>query len=282
ERVARRDPVNIYHKMTVKELISLNPDFNWTRYFAEMQTPQFDQLNIAVPTFFRQLEEQLVLTSLDRWKIYLRWHLVHAKAPVLPDAFVEENFNFYGRTLTGAKELRPRWKRCVQMADEQLGDALGKAYVERTFGAEGKDRTLRMVQAIEKAMGEEMQQLDWMTPETKKQALVKLHAVTNKIGYPDKWRDSSSVKIERDDAYANVARATEFEVHRQVAKIGKPTDREEWEMTTPTVNAYYQPLLNSINFPAGILQPPFFDKRADEATNFGAAGAVVGHELTHG
>jgi endothelin-converting enzyme/putative endopeptidase len=282
DRVARREPTNIYHKMTVKELISLNPDFAWPRYFEDMQTPEFDQLNIAVPNFFRTLEEQLVLVPLDRWKVYLTWHLLHAEAGLLPDAFVEENFNFYGRTLTGAKELRPRWKRCVQMVDGSLGDALGKLYVERTFGAEGKERTLHIVKAIEKAMGEDIEKLSWMTPETKKQALVKLHAVTNKIGYPDKWRDYSSVRITRDDALGNARRANEYETRREVAKIGKPVDRSEWEMTPPTVNAYYQPLLNSINFPAGILQPPFFDKRADESANFGSAGAIIGHELTHG
>jgi endothelin-converting enzyme/putative endopeptidase len=282
ERVARRDPVQVYHKMTKQELISLNPDFAWPRYFEGVATPEFDRLNVAVPNFFRRLEELLVLNSLDKWKVYLTWHLLHAEARFLPDPFVDENFNFYGKVLTGAKELRARWKRCVSYADEQLGDALGKVYVERTFGADGKQRTLRMVEAIEKAMGEDLRQLTWMTPATKKQALVKLHAVTNKIGYPEKWRDYSAVKIARDDALGNAARADQFEFHRQVEKIGKPVDRSEWGMSPPTVNAYYRPTLNSINFPAGILQPPFFDKRMDEAVNFGGIGAVIGHELTHG
>jgi putative endopeptidase len=282
DRVARRDPVKIYHKMTKQELVSLNPDIAWPRYFESVEAPEFDQLNVAEPNFFRRLEELLVITSLDKWKVYLTWHLAHSKAGLLPRAFVEENFNFYGRILTGAKELRPRWKRCVSFVDAALGDALGKHYVEQTFGREGKERTLKMVEAIEKAMGEDIERLTWMTAETKKQALIKLHAVANKIGYPEKWRDYSSVRIARDDALGNAARAAEFEFKRQVDKIGRPVDRSEWEMSPPTVNAYYQPTTNSINFPAGILQPPFFDKRADEATNLGAIGAVIGHELTHG
>jgi endothelin-converting enzyme/putative endopeptidase len=282
DRVARREPANIYHKMTPLELISLNPDFAWQRYFEGLETPAFDRLNITVPNFFRRLEELLVLNSLDRWKVYLAWHLLHAEARLLPDAFGEENFNFYGRTLTGAKALSPRWKRCVALADEHLGDALGQQFVERTFGADGKERTLRMVKAIEKAMGEDIESLGWMTPDTKKQALIKLHAVVNKIGYPEKWRDYSSVGIARDDAFGNAARADEFEIKRRLARIGKETDPTEWGMTPPTVNAYYSPLRNSINFPAGILQPPFFDRQADEATNFGAIGSVIAHELTHG
>ena len=282
DRVARRDPVKVYHKMTRQELISLNPGFNWTGYFDGVGAPQFEKLNVAVPNFFRRMEELLVFNSLDQWKVYLTWHALHSEAGLLAKPFVDENFNFYGKILTGAKELRPRWKRCVSFTDSQLGDALGKVYVERTFGAQGKQRTLDMVQAIEKAMGADIGQVSWMTPETKKQALIKLHAVTNKIGYPDKWRDYSSVKIVRDDALGNAARADEFEFHRDVNKIGRPVDRSEWEMSPPTVNAYYQPTLNSINFPAGILQPPFFDQRMDNAVNFGAIGAVIGHELTHG
>jgi putative endopeptidase len=282
DRVSRRDPVKVYHMMTKQELISLNPDFAWPRYFESVDAPEFERLNVAVPNFLRRVEELLVLTSLDKWKVYLKWHLLHAEARFLPDPFVDENFNFYGRILTGAKELRPRWKRCVGYTDEHLGDALGKVYVERTFGADGKERTLKMVDAIEKAMGEDLRQLSWMTAETKKQALIKLHAVTNKIGYPEKWRDYSSVIIVRDDTLGNAARADQFEFHRQIEKIGKPVDRSEWEMSPPTVNAYYQPTMNSINFPAGILQPPFFDKRTDEAVNLGGIGSVIGHELTHG
>jgi putative endopeptidase len=282
DRTLRREPSKIYHKMTKAELISLNPDIAWPRYFESIEAPEFDSLNVAVPGFFRRLEELLVLNNLDRWKAYLTWHLVHARAGLLPDALVEENFNFYGRILTGAKELRPRWKRCVSYTNRQLGFALGKAFVERTFGPEGKERTLRMVRAIERAMGQDMQKLTWMTPETKKQALVKLRAIVNKIGYPDKWRDYSSVKIARDDASGNAARADQFEFKRQMDKIGKPVDRGEWQMTPPTVDAYYEDSMNTINFPAGILQPPFFDRSAGDASNYGAIGSVIGHEMTHG
>ncbi|MDQ6665370.1 MAG: M13 family metallopeptidase, partial [Acidobacteriota bacterium] len=189
---------------------------------------------------------------------------------------------FFRKTLTGAKELQPRWKRCVALTDNELGEALGQEYVARTFGAEGKQRTLTMVKALEQALGQDIQKLDWMTPETKVKAMEKLHAITNKIGYPDKWRDYSAVKIVRGDALGNSERATAFEFQRQLSKIGQPVDRLEWNMTPPTVNAYYDPQMNNINFPAGILQPPFYNLKADDAVNFGAIGAVIGHELTHG
>ena len=195
---------------------------------------------------------------------------------------MNENFEFYGKTLTGAKELRPRWKRCVQYTDSDLGEALGQKYVELTFGEEGKDRTLEMVRALEKALERDIQQLDWMTPATKKRALEKLHAITNKIGYPEKWRDYSNLEIKEGDAIGNSFRSNMFEFKRQIAKIGKPVDKKEWFMTPPTVNAYYDPQNNNINFPAGILQPPFYDNKMDEAVNYGAIGAVIGHELTHG
>ena len=203
-------------------------------------------------------------------------------APVLPRAFVDENFAFYGRTLTGQKELRPRWKRCVAYTDDALGEALGVAYVEKTFGPEGKERTLVMVQALEEALKRDIQDLPWMTDATKKQALIKLQAITNKIGYPDKWRDYGKLQIIRGDTLGNARRATGFESHRQLVKIGGPVDKAEWGMTPPTVNAYYNPLENNINFPAGILQPPFFDRKGDDASNYGGIGAVIGHELTHG
>ena len=282
DRTSRRDPANVYHKMTKAELISLNPDIAWPRYFEGIQAPEFETLNVTVPGFFRRLEEMLVLTPLDHWKIYLTWHLVHENSGLLPDAFVEENFNFFGRILRGAKELRPRWKRCVNYTDQQLGEALGKVFVERTFGAEGKERMLAMVGAIERAMGEDLRNLAWMSPETREQASVKLRAMANKIGYPERWRDYSPVKIDRNDALGNAARAEQFEFTRQVNKIGKDVNRMEWHMTPPTVNAYYQPTMNNINFPAGILQPPFFDRSAEEAVNYGAIGSVIGHELTHG
>jgi putative endopeptidase len=282
DRVARRDPVNVYHKMDPAQLAALTPSFAWPKYFHDIDAPPITAVNVAVPDFFKQLQTLLGQSSFDDWKTYLTWHLVHGESPLLPTTFVQANFEFYGKILTGAKELRPRWKRCVSMVDGQLGEALGQMYVDRTFGVEGKQRTLQMVQSIEAAMGRDITGLDWMTPETKKLALEKLHAVTNKIGYPDKWRDYSTVKIVRGDAIGNSDRASQFEFHRQVVKIGKPVDRSEWLMTPATVNAYYDPPMNSINFPAGILQPPFFDKRMDDAVNFGAIGAVIGHELTHG
>jgi endothelin-converting enzyme/putative endopeptidase len=212
----------------------------------------------------------------------MRWHFVHSQAEFLPTPFVNENFNFYGRTLTGAKELRPRWKRCVSSVDGDLGEALGKEFVEKYFPPEAKARTLAMVKQVEDALRRDIQGLDWMTEATKKQALIKLDAIQNKIGYPNKWRDYSALKIVRGDALGNSLRANAFEVHRQLSKIGKPLDKQEWGMTPPTVNAYYNPFQNNINFPAGILQPPFYDFKADDALNFGGIGAVIGHELTHG
>jgi endothelin-converting enzyme/putative endopeptidase len=279
---ARRDPDNVYHKMTVAQLAALCPFIHWPAYFRGVGAPKIDSLNVDVPDFFRALNAAVAATSLDNLKAYLRWHVVHARAPRLAPAFVDENFAFYGKALTGTKELPPRWKRCVQSADRALGEALGQKYVDETFGAEGKQRTLAMVHAIEKAMKEDLGQLAWMTPETKKAAYEKLAAVTDKIGYPDKWRDYSSVRIARDDFAGDAQRATEFEVHRDLNKIGQPVDRGEFGMTPPTVNAYYNPQENNINFPAGILQPPFYSNTADDAVNFGAIGAVIGHELTHG
>jgi putative endopeptidase len=282
DRVSRRDPAKTYHKMTPQELAALSPSFAWPKYFQDVSAPPIHSVNVAVPEFFQKMNELLGKIDLNDWKTYLTWHLVHAQAGLLPTRFVEENFNFYGKTLTGAKELRPRWKRCVDFVDNDLGEALGQKYVDLTFGVEGKQRTLQMVQALEEALGRDIQALDWMTPATKKEALNKLHAVTNKIGFPEKWRDYSSVKIVRGDVIGNSERATQFEFKRQLDKIGQPVDRNEWAMTPPTVNAYYDPLMNNVNFPAGILQPPFFDNKMDDAVNFGAIGAVIGHELTHG
>lgn len=282
DRVSRRDPNQTYHKLTVHELFSLDPAIDWVKYFEEVGAPQMADLNVAVPNFFRTIESTIVQTSLDDLKTYLRWHLIHAEVSLLPRAFVEEDFHFFRQALTGAKEMQPRWRRCVTAVDGDLGFALGQKFVEETFGAEGKARTLRMVEAIEKALGDDIQTLSWMTPATKQQAMIKLRAVRNKIGYPDKWRDYSSVRIVRGEAVGNDERATEFEVRRTLGKIGKPVDRTEWFMTPPTVNAYYNPTENNINFPAGILQPPFYDNKLDAAVNFGGMGAVVGHELSHG
>jgi endothelin-converting enzyme/putative endopeptidase len=282
DRVARRDPNRTYHKMAVKELQALAPGIDWPKYFSGLGTPAFAELNVSVPDFFKDLNTVLTDTSLADLKTYLRWHLIHSEAPLLAKPFLDENFHFFGQTLTGAAELEPRWKRCVEATDDDLGFALGQKYVERVFPPAAKARVLGMVQEIEKMLGEDIQSLDWMTPATKQEALVKLRAVTNKIGYPDQWRDYSTVQIVRGEAVGNDQRATAFEVHRDLNKIGKPVDRGEWGMTPPTVNAYYSPLQNNINFPAGILQPPFFDNRMDAAVNYGAIGSVMGHEMTHG
>ncbi|HEX6467332.1 MAG TPA: M13 family metallopeptidase, partial [Terriglobales bacterium] len=280
--VQRRDPATVYHKMAVTQLASMNPTFAWNRYLRATGTPPVQSLNVAAPDFFKGLEAVLKQQDLPSIKTYLRWHTVHAMAPMLSSAFVNENFDFYGKKLSGQKELRARWKRCVQSTDRNLGEALGQIYVERAFGAENKARTVAMVKDIEAAMEKDLHQLTWMTDATKQRALEKLHAVANKIGYPDKWRDYSKYQVARGDALGNFIRGAEFESRRQIAKIGKPVDRGEWGMTPPTVNAYYNPQMNDINFPAGILQPPFYDPRMDDAVNYGDAGGVIGHELTHG
>jgi putative endopeptidase len=280
--VSRRDPNQVYHKMPIKNLQALAPDIDWPKYFAGLGTPAFTDLDVSVPEFFKALNAVFAHSTVDDLKTYLRWHLLHSQAPLLSKAFVNENFQFYGRTLTGAMELEARWKRCVEDTDNDLGFALGQKYVEQAFPPAAKARVLSMVKEIETILGQDIQSLDWMTPATKAQAMIKLHAVTDKIGYPDKWRDYSSVKIVRGEAVGNDERATEFDVRRKLNKIGQPVDRNEWDMTPPTVNAYYDPQFNDINFPAGILQPPFFDNRMDAAVNYGAIGSVMGHELTHG
>ena len=282
DQVSLRDPQKTYHKMTEHELYSMAPFMDWPKYFAGMGAPTIESLNVEWPGFFRGVESAIVQHSLDDLKTYLRWQLLHDRAALLGPPFVYEDFAFFGKILTGSKELKPRWKRCVQRTDGDLGEALGREYVEATFGEEGRRRTLRMVEEIEKALRKDVGQLSWMTPATKKEALVKLDAVANKIGYPETWRDYSALRIERNDAMGNDMRATEFEVQRHMGKIGQPVDKKEWGMTPPTVNAYYNPVENNINFPAGILQPPFYDNKLDDAVNYGAIGAVVGHELTHG
>jgi endothelin-converting enzyme/putative endopeptidase len=268
--------------MTTSDLEKLTPQFNWTEYFARLPTPAFSKLNVSEPDFFKTLNALLTKTSLPELRDYVLWHYLHASAALLSKSFVDENFNFYSATLTGVKAQKPRWKRCVAAADDELGDALGRAFVEKTFGQQGKERTLEMVKALESAMAVDIQSISWMSAETKKQAMVKLHAIINKIGYPEKWRDYSSVEIKADDYFGNWYRANQYETKRERDKIARPTDKMEWDFTTPTVNAGYDPLQNTINFPAGILQPPFFSTRASDAANFGAIGMVIGHELTHG
>jgi putative endopeptidase len=282
DRVSRRDPEKVYHKMTVAELVALAPAFDWVKFFHGLGAPPIQSLDVAVPDFARTMNTVIEQQPLDDLKIYLTWNLVHDNTLFLPASFQQANFDFYGKTLQGAKEIRARWKRCVDLTDQQLPDALGKTFVEKTLGDTGKKRTREMVAAIEKALERDIRGLDWMTPKTKDQAIIKLHAITNKIGDKKKWLDYSGVQIVRNDPYANSARTSAFELARQLAKIGKPVDKTDWDMSQPTVNAYYDPQQNDVNFPAGILQPPFYDNKLDDAVNYGAIGAVIGHELTHG
>ena len=282
DRVSRRNPHLTNHKLTLTDLEQLTPGFDFKTYLTALHTPEFSSLNVGVPDFFKNLNTVIEKNSLDDLKNYLVWHYVSAYASTLSQPFVDENFDFYGRYLTGAKELQPRWKRCVQSTDRELGDALGQKYVQRAFAGPSKAKTQELVMMIEKEMAVDIDSLTWMGDATKKQALEKLKGVTNKIGYPDKWKNYSSVPISDANYVTDVKHTTEFEVDRRDAKIGKPVDRQEFGMTPPTVNAYYNPLENNINFPAGILQPPFYNSSADMAINYGGIGAVIGHELTHG
>jgi endothelin-converting enzyme/putative endopeptidase len=279
---SRRNTTKLDHWMKVTEFEALAPSFAWDQYFVDIGAPKFTELNVAVPDFYKNLEGMLKDVPLAQWKTYLKWHLVHSQAESLPTQFGDENFNFYGKVLGGAEKQEPAWKRCARATDGDLGEALGQYYVKEAFGGSAKERTLKMVGDIEKAMEADIKSLDWMTEETKQKALEKLHAVANKIGYPDHWRDYSTLQIKRGDRLGNSLRSNSFERHRQLAKIGGPVDKTEWGMTPPTVNAYYSPLQNNINFPAGILQPPFFDNSIDDAVNYGGIGVVIGHELTHG
>ncbi len=282
DRVALRKPENRDHPMTPQQLAELAPAFEFNQFFASSGAPAFSKINVVSPDFFKQINAQLDSVPLADWKTYLRWHLVRAYSPWLSTPFVDENFRFYNQYLEGQQEQQPRWKRCVRLTDMRLGEALGQPYVDLTFGVEGKQRTLKMVEAIEKAMGEDLQTLSWMTPATRKSSAVKLAGITNKIGYPDSWRDYSTLNVVRDDLVTDLERTAGFEHARQMRKISRPTDKLEWGMSPPTVNAYYNPTQNNINFPAGILQPPFYDNKMDDAVNFGGIGAVIGHELTHG
>ena len=280
--VVRRDPKNLDHKLTIKEVQALTPSFNWNRYFAAMQTPVAAQYLVLSPDFFRGVEKLIASEPVDHWRAYLRYSLLHLSASSLSQPFVEESFDFYSRTLSGTKEIQPRWRRCSIFADIDLGDAVGQAYVVRYFPPENKERMLELVKAVETALSKEIDAADWMSPETKKKAHIKLAAQVDKIGYPDRWQDYSTVEIKRDDYLGNMQRASRFEIRRRLAEIGKPVNRYHWGMTPPTVNAYEDPQTNTINFPAGILQPPFFDAKLGDAANYGAIGAVIGHEITHG
>ena len=281
-RVEKRDPYKLFHKLTRVELEKLTPSLRWARYLEEAGVPDTPVVNVTEPKFFQALDAQLRKRPLREWKRYLKWHLARASSQALSSTFVQANFDFYARTLRGVDELPPRWKRCVRAVDHDLGEALGEEFVRRTFPPATKEEALKMTRLIEQAMEEEIHGLDWMGPKTKEQALAKLRAVRNKIGYPDKWRDYGALEVRRGDHFGNVLRATAFESRRQLAKIGKPVDRGEWQMTPPTVNAYYNPQMNDVNFPAGVLQPPLFDPRMDDAPNYGNTGSTIGHELTHG
>jgi putative endopeptidase len=282
DAVKRRDPKNIDNKLTLAEFQKLAPSFDWQRYLTLIHAPAQPTFLVASPDFFRGLEQAIQQHPLAHWKIYFKWQVAHQSAPFLNKAFVSENFNFFNHTLAGTPELAPRWRRCVNSTDAALGEALGQAYVARAFPPESKARVLQIVKGIEAALDQDINNLTWMTPETKKQGVAKLHSILDKIGYPDKWRDYSTLEIKPDAYLENVHNATGFEFNRWVQKIGKPIDRYDWTMTPPTINAYYDPQFNTINFPAGILQPPFFSPDADDATNFGAEGSVIGHEITHG
>jgi endothelin-converting enzyme/putative endopeptidase len=281
-RVERRDPKALDHKMTSADLEKISPSFHWQVYFTKVGVPAISSLNVTSPAFFKVMNEIIEQESLDAWKTYLRWHLVHANAAHLSSLFLNENFAFYGKTLQGQEELKPRWKRCTEDVDDYLGEALGEAYVQKYFSPQAKQQALKIVKEIQAQMEKDINGLPWMSAATKQQALAKLHGMANKIGYPDKWRDYSKLEIIRGDDLGNVLRARQFEFARQLAKIGKPVDHGEWGMTPPTVNAYYDPQMNDINFPAGVLQPPAFDPKSDAAPNYGDTGGTVGHELTHG
>jgi putative endopeptidase len=281
DRTKRRDPKNRDHKMTREEAVALAPDFYLDRFFTGVGAPKFTQMNVGNPDFFAQMNGVIASLPLDSLKTYVSWHVMRNASAWLSQPFVEANFKMR-QALTGQKQIQDRWKRCVTLVDGELGEALGQRYVEVTFGPDGKQRMLKMVDALEKSLDNDIQNLEWMSADTKKQAKVKLTAIRNKIGYPDKFRDYSSIAIKPNDLIGNIERADEFEVKRQIAKIDKPLDRTEWGMTPPEVNAYYSGSFNEIVFPAGILQPPFFDKNMDDAVNFGGIGLVIGHELTHG
>jgi predicted metalloendopeptidase len=281
-RVQRRNPEASYHPMIKTQLLEMTPSFDWSRYFRGIGMPEIGKVNVGQPDFFKAADRLLISTPVNDWKVYLRWHLVNAASSTLSSKFVQESFDFNGKYLQGTKEMLPRWKRCVASTDRALGEALGQLYVAKTFTPKAKERARMMVANLIAALREDLTSLNWMSPETRTKAIGKLEAYVRKIGYPDKWRDYEALQVSRGAFYNNAVLAGEFDFKRNLVKIGKPVDRTEWGMSPPTVNAYYNPQLNEIVFPAGILQPPFYDPKADDAFNYGGIGAVIGHEMTHG
>ena len=281
-RTDLRKPENRYHIYTVVDFEKVAPSFNWSGYFSQVGIGKFDTLNVATPPYFKALEGLLKSEPLDTWKSYLRWHVLHGQARELAKPFFDENFDFFSKTLTGQAEPEARWKQCSSMTDRALGEAVGQDWVKQNFPPAAKDSMDKLVAALEKSLGDDIKTLPWMGDDTKKAAEEKLAMIRNKIGYPEKWRDYSSVKVNRTDLIGNAAHSAVYERNYNYAKLGKPVDEKEWGMTPPTVNAYYNPSFNDINFPAGILQPPFFDFKIDPAVNFGGIGVVIGHEMTHG
>ncbi len=281
-RVDLRDPEKTYHIYTVADFQKLASDFDFTVYFKAIKVGQFDTLNVSTPDFFKALNTLIAKEPIDAWKSYFRWHLIHASAINLPKAFYDENFDFFGKTLAGQKEHTPRWKQCVAMTDGALGEAVGQDWVKQHFPPAAKASMDQLVAALEKSLGDDIKILPWMSDATKKAAEEKLAMIRNKIGYPEKWRDYNKLKVKRDDLVGNLHRSAVFERDWNLNHLGKPVDEKEWGMTPPTVNAYYDQSFNDINFPAGILQPPFFDFTIDPAVNFGGIGVVIGHEMTHG
>ncbi len=280
-RVEKRDPHALYHLLPLKDLVALTPSFDWAAYFKALNL-SVTEANVTEPKFFEAFEAQLKTLELPTLKVFLKYQLLRSKASSLAHRYADAKFDFFSKTLRGIEAHPPRWKQCTEWVDGELGEALAQAYVKKTFSPEVKARTVDMTRRIEAAMEEDLTTLTWMGPETRKAALEKLHAIRNKVGYPDAWRDYSSVAISRTDFFGNREHTSLFEAKRQLAKIGKPLDRGEWGMTPPTVNAYYDPQMNDINFPAGVLQPPLFDFKLDDAPNYGNTGATIGHELTHG
>ncbi len=280
-RVEQRDFHSQYNKMGLSKVTELTPSINWKHYVTDVHASTLDTLIVGQIKFMQRTEEILKSTAMSDIKEYMKWKLISAAADYMSDAFVQESFNFNGKVLQGQQEIKPRWKRALQETDNYLGEALGQLYVEKAFSPEAKKKVNEMVDNLFLAYKEHINKNDWMSEDTKKQALHKLSTINRKLGYPDKWRDYSSLTIDRSSYIENVVRGSEFEHKRQMAKLGKPIDRTEWGMTPPTINAYYNPVMNEIVFPAGIMQPPFFNPDADDAVNYGSMGAVIGHELTH-